>query len=103
MLFTGVPADGADAGIAAIWLASLWIDHAERLNRQTVLLLYVFQNRPQRRGALRTILAHALAPLVLGMGGLRAAELRPDVEILKNRRTLERVFVPKPGMLTEFF
>ena len=63
MLFTGVPADGADARVAAIWLAGLWVDHAERLDRQAVRLLDVFQNRPQRRGALRTILAHALAPL----------------------------------------
>ena len=46
---------------------------------------------------------HALAPLLLGLGGLSAAEMRPDVEILGNRETLEKVFVPKPQLMTEFF
>ena len=45
----------------------------------------------------------ALAPLLLGFGGLSAAEMRPDVEILSNRETLERAFAARPGFLTEFF
>ena len=46
---------------------------------------------------------HALAPLLLGLGGLSAAEVRPDVEILRNREMLERVFVEKRQMVTEGF
>ena len=45
----------------------------------------------------------ACAPLPLGLGGLSAAEVRPDVEILGNREMLERVFVEKRQMVTEAF
>jgi predicted acetyltransferase len=46
---------------------------------------------------------HALAPLIVGYLSLAEAELRPDVAVLKNRGTLERVFVKKPAFLTDHF
>ena len=44
-----------------------------------------------------------LSSMIFGMNDLAAAEMRPDVEIISNRKMLEHVFVKKPQFVTEFF